>query len=179
MNAITDIGRFIVEIIGFLWPLRIVWQWEQGAYYICGKYWQDVGPGLWPMIPFFMDVKTEGVLPQPFVTPLQTITTKDGGTLTFSATIKIRVLSIGKAYNTVLNWGETAEEDTAASLADELSKVESSRLEPTQRGRLIATCRNVLDKELGTYGLEIEKLRFNNFVRNMKVYRLLQDMVNK
>lgn len=175
MNPITDLGRFIVEIIGYLWPLKIVWQWERGAYYVFGRYWRDVGPFIYPYIPFFTDIRTEGVVRQTFVTPLQTITTKDGGTLTFSASIKLRVVHLGQAYNTVLQWDETALEDACASLADKLADVEVTRFDHTGRGRLIAACRLELDKELGEYGLAIEKLRFNNFVRNMRVYRIFND----
>ena len=172
---IADLLRVLIDIFAFIWPFRLVWQWEMGAYYIFGRYWRDVRPGIYPVIPWFIEVKTEGVVSQTFVTPLQTITTKDGGTLTFSASLKLRVVSLGKAYNNVLQWGETAMEDASAALAEKLSEVEMSRLQPEQRKRLLAACLRLLDSELSDYGLAIERFRFNNFVRNMKVYRLFND----
>lgn len=175
MNMLTDIGRFIMEIIGFLWPLHMVYQWERGAYYVCGRYWMDVNPGVYPAIPWFMEVRAEGCVSQTFVTPLQTITTKDGGTLTFSASFKLRVLDLGQAYNNVLEWGETSTEDTAAALADKLADVDVARLDPANRRSLIAACKKVLDAELKLYGLAVDRLRFNNFVRNMRVYRFFND----
>lgn len=171
----ADLLRILLDVISFIWPLRIVWQWEMGAYYIIGRYWRDVKPGLYPVVPWFMDVRTEGFVSQTFVTPLQTITTKDGGTLTFSASMKLRVVSLGKAYNNVLQWSETAMEDASSALSEKLMDVEVNRLESAGRGRLLASCKQMLSQELEEYGLAIDEIRFNNFVRNMKVYRLFND----
>jgi regulator of protease activity HflC (stomatin/prohibitin superfamily) len=171
----TDLVRLLVEIWGYIWPLKIVWQWERGAFYMEGRYWRDVGPGCYPIIPFLWEIKTEGVVSQTHVTPLQTITTKDGGTLTFSASIKLRVVSLGRAFGEVLNWDETALEDASAALADTLSDVDIPKLDPENRRRLLRTCTAALNKELNVYGLEIDRFRFNNYVRNMRVYRLFSD----
>lgn len=172
---LTDFLRLLLDVIAYLWPFKIVWQWERGSYYIIGKYWRDVGPGCWPKLPFFTDVKTEGVVSGTYGTPLQTITTKDGGTLTFSASMKMRVVDLGKSFNNVLNWDENAIEDASASLADKLADVDASKLEPEARNRLIGACKRALEAELGYYGLAVDRLRFNNFVRNMPVGRLFQD----
>lgn len=172
---LTDFLRLLLDVIAYLWPLKIVWQWERGAFYAFGRYMFDLGPGCWLKVPFFTDIKTEGVVTDTHQTPLQTITTKDGGTLTFSASMKLRVTDLGKSYNNVLNWDETAIEDASASLADKLAEVEADKFDPANRGRLIGACRTTLNNELGAYGITVDRLRFNNFVRNMPVYRLLQD----
>lgn len=175
MNMITDIGRFIVEVIGYLWPLQLVWQWERGAYYICGKYWRDLNPGCYPCIPFFMDVRATGAVSMTFVTPLKTVDLSDGSTLTYSASFKLRIVDLGAAYNNVLDWDETAMEDTAAALSEKLGDVDVARLDVSVRRKLCAACKKMLDAELGEYGLAVDRLRFDNFVRNMPVYRLFND----
>jgi regulator of protease activity HflC (stomatin/prohibitin superfamily) len=177
MNFFTDLGRFILEIIGYLWPLSKVHPWEKGAYYFCGWYLGDVGTGLYPVIPWFLDLRVEGTISMTFVTPLQTITTQDGGTLTYSASVKLRVVNLGQAYNSVLEWHETALEDITAALSEKLAEVDVQRLEPASRGRLIGACKRTLDTELDSYGVGVDRLRFNNFVRNMRVYRLFNDQV--
>lgn len=172
---IKELVDLIVLIVTYLWPFKTVMEWERGAYYINGHFWRDMGPGLKIVIPFFTELKTEGVVPAVFVTPMQTITTKDGGTLTFSAAITVIIENIGKAYNNVLNWDETAMELTSGILAEKLAEVDASKLDPDNRGRLVGGCLTTLRNELSQYGIGIKALRFNNFVRNMKVYRLFND----
>jgi regulator of protease activity HflC (stomatin/prohibitin superfamily) len=151
-----------------------VMTWERGAYYICGRFWRVMGPGLKFVPPFFTELQIEGVVPSVFITPLQTITTRDGGTLTFSAAVTLELEDIGRAHNRVMNWDETALELTSGILAEKLAEVDAPRLDPEKRGRLVSSCVTELQKELGPYGIKVSSLRFNNFVRNMRVYRLLQ-----
>jgi regulator of protease activity HflC (stomatin/prohibitin superfamily) len=170
----NQLWELVKESITYLWPFKIVMAWERGAYYVCGRFWKVMQPGLKIVPPFFTELQIEGAVPTVFGTPLQTITTRDGGTLTFSAAITLELEDIGKAYNRVLNWDETALELASGILAEKLAEVDASRLDPEKRGRLIAACVTELQKELGPYGIKVVTLRFNNFVRNMRVYRLLQ-----
>ena len=171
----NQLWELVKESIAYLWPFRLVMEWERGAYYICGHYWRTVKPGLKIIIPFFTHLEVEGIVPAVFVTPMQSITTKDGGTLTFSAAITVVIEDIGKATNNVLNWDETTMELTSAILAEKLAEVDAGKLDPENRGRLVGSCLTRLRSELSPYGVRVEALRFNNFVRNMKVYRLFND----
>jgi regulator of protease activity HflC (stomatin/prohibitin superfamily) len=174
---VTDFLRLLLEIIQYIWPFRIVWQWEQGCLYICGRYRKTVGPGIYPVIPYFMEVKTDSVVQDPVQTPLQTITLKAGGTLTFSAVVTLEIIDLGKAYNLVVTYENSSLELASAILAEKLTEVEEEQFGPEKRGRLVGACRQALNAKLGEFGVRATELRFNNFVRNMRAYRLLNDQL--
>jgi regulator of protease activity HflC (stomatin/prohibitin superfamily) len=171
-------SEFFTRLLDFLrefWPVRICMQWERANVFRAGKYWKTVGPGWYLVVPFFWDFQSENIVRATYVTPLQTIDTKDGGTLTFSATIQVEVADLRAAQLTVFNYSETAVEDTSALLADTLMRTSASLLTPENRTDLLRKCLGKLQEELGEYGLSIRTLRFNNFMRNMRVYRLFND----
>ena len=169
---LTDIGRFIVEVLEFAWPFRKVMEWEMGVLYVNGRYRRTVGPGVYPIFWWFTEVRTVDVVRDNWTTPLQTITVRDGGTLTFSATVSLEVFDAALATNAVLNNTESAVEDVAAILADTLADLDAARLEPDRRRALLRTCVNTLNETLGTYGTKVTGLRFNNFVRDIRAYRV-------
>lgn len=181
-----DFLRIILDSISYLWPFRIVEQYERGIYVVAGRRvrvpaWlggPDCKPGIpWPIIPFFTDVHTVTVVRATLTTPLQTVTCVDGSTLTFSASAQVEVADANLAFNAVETWKDTAAEDIAAILAEKLSEVEAARLAPESRSRLVGDCRRSLTMQVRDYGIAILSLRFNNFVRNVRVYRLFNDQL--
>lgn len=165
----------LIDSIKYLWPFRIVMQWERCNYYVCGKFWKTMGPGLKLVFPFFTELRYESVVPTIFQTPLQTITLRDGGTLTFSATMTVAVVDLDKAFNSVERWAETSSELASGLLAEKLADTDSNLFEPEKRGRLIGACKQSLGSGLAEYGVKLQALRFNNFVKNMRVYRLFNE----
>lgn len=171
----AELLRALVDVIGYLWPFRIVWEWEAGAYYICGHHWRPVGRGCWPVIPFFCDVKAVNIVPDVYSTGLNDITTKDGGILSFDATVTLVVTDAGAALNSVVNYEETVVETAGAILADTLADLDAERLSPDRRRGLIRTCLTAINREVVGYGVEVTALRFTTFVRDVRTYRLLRD----
>lgn len=169
----TDFLRLVVDVAAFLWPFRIVWQWEAGAYYVCGRYVCRVPPMVWPVVPFFFDVKTVNMVPDVFSTEEQTIEMQDGGTLTFTASVRMRVTDPALALNNVVDHEENAVEDVAAVLAETLADMPPERLDPAKRRGLLRKCELEVNKLLGEYGMEVERIRFTNFLRNIRAYRLI------
>jgi len=169
----AELLRALVDVIGYLWPFRIVWEWEAGAYYVCGRYWKQVGRGCWPVIPFFCDVKTVNIVPDVYSTGLNDITTKDGGILSFDATVTLVVTDAAAALNSVVNYDETVVEVAGAILADTLADLDAERLDPERRRGLIRTCLTAVNREANEYGVEVTAIRFTTFVRRCKTIRLL------
>lgn len=169
----TDFVRLLVEIIGFIWPFRMVDQWEAGVYYVFGKATRVVGPGVWPVVPWFMEVRTVNVVPDVFSTEEQTIELQGSGTLTFSASVRLRVTDASLALNHVVDHEDNAVEDVAAVLADTLAEMPEERLEPEKRRALLRRCIIDVNKVTGAYGIEVEAIRFTNFIRDVRAYRLI------
>lgn len=174
----ADFLRLVLDAIQFVWPFRIVQQWQRGGYYVFGRWWREVGPGLYPILPWFTELREESIVPAVVSTGRQDITLQDGTLLSFSASATVRVFDINLAINSVDSYTETTQELIAAILAEKLAEVDAVRITPDKRGRLISDLRRWVDTEARVFGVEVSKLRFNSFVTNIPVLRLLQDTGN-
>lgn len=173
----TDLLRLLVDVFGLLWPFRVVRAWEHGVQYVWGRYWRTVGPGVYPVIPWFMDVLPVSVVPSAWGTPLQTITLRDGRTLTFSALATLRVVDPAAALNEVQEWQETTMEVVSGILANRLAEEEtdSFKSEYGRRKNLLERLRKEAAEEATKYGISVEMIRFTNFAVGLRAHRLLLD----
>lgn len=175
MKTVGEFLKLVLDSIQFLWPLRVVDQWERGGYYVCGRWWKEVGPGLKVIIPWFTHVETVSVAYALAGTGREDVTMRDGTTLSFSAMATLRVVDVYKALNDVEHYHDSTQELVGSYLADKLAEVEPDRLTPEKRTRLFGDLRRGLAAEAAEFGVEVTKLRFTSLVTNVKTYRLLMD----
>ena len=171
----SEFLRLLLDSIAYLWPFRMVKEWQRGGYYWFGRYRREVGPGVWPVVPWFSEVHEVDVCEAIVGTARQDITMKDGTMCSFTASATVRVVDVRLALNAVDQYRETAQEAVAAVLAERLAQVESERLDPERRGRLFGDLRRWVAEELAPYGIEVTKLRFTSFIVNAKAHRLIVD----
>ena len=167
--------RLLIEIATLLWPFRIVSHWQQGCYYVCGRFWKCVGPGLYPVLPWFCEVIEVSMVPAIVGTGRQDLTLKDGRTLSFSATAWAQVTDAEKAVNGVDDYRETTQELLTSVLADKLVSVDVERLETEKRGRLLSDLQSWAAKEAEPFGIDISKVRFTSFILGARTYRVVTD----
>lgn len=172
-----DLWRAVVDSIQYLWPLRLVHTWEMAGYYIFGRCYWIVGPGLYPVIPWFMDVKCTSCVRAIVGTGRQDITLLDGSFLSFSATVWAQVVDARKALNEVDEPHSTTQELLASLLADTLAETPVDRLRGSRRriNNLFAQLEESLREEAATFGVAVSELRFTSFVLGAKAHRLLID----
>lgn len=164
-------------MVSLLWPFKVVHKWEKGVWYIWGRYVGTVGPGIYPYLPFFMDLRPVSVVKSSWGTTMQTITLRDNRTLTFSAMVTLKVEEPDKALNNVEEWPETTIETVSGLLAEELAAVEPDKFEPQggKRRNLLKLLVDEANKETLEYGVRVLSIRFNNFAIGLRAYRLLMD----
>ena len=172
-----ELLRLIIDLLTPLWPLRIVWEWQRGLYYIAGRCMGEVGPGVKAVVPYICDVKCVSIVPEIYTTPLQTITLRDKSNLTYSASLTVVVKNPRAAYNLIGHYEETIVELAARILSDGLADADPERFDPARgkRERVIDELRQEINKAASLYGLEITGLGMNNFARNVRTIRLLLD----
>lgn len=171
----SDFLKIILDSINFLWPFRRVEQWEVGGYYVFGRWYREVGPGVWPIVPWFCDVITCSTAEAIVGTGRQDITLQDKSMLSFAATAVVRVVDAYKALNLVDQYHQTMQELLSSALADKLATVDPARFEPEKRGRLAADLQRWVAEEAIQYGIEVKKVRFTSFLTNVKSHRLIID----
>lgn len=158
----ADLLRLVVELASLLFPFRLVHTWERGLFFAFGRCLnRRLPPGVYPVVPWFTDVKTVSVVPSVHQTPVQTI-----GDTTFSLSLVLRVLDPWKAYNTLEVWAESSVELASAVAAAYLR--ESGSEVPD-----VEAMRARLNEELAPHGVVVERLRFNDLVSGAPVVRLL------
>lgn len=172
-----ELVRLAIDLLGNLLPFRIVWQWQRGLFFICGRYQWTTGPGLKLIVPYFMDVKPISITPEISTTPLQTITLRDGKTLAYSASITVIVTDPDRAFNRVGHHTETIVELAARILSEGLADADPERFDPARgkRDRLLLEQRDAINEIAIEFGMQVTSLGLNNFVRNVRTFRLLND----
>lgn len=172
MNFFTQLLEWIKE----MWPLRKVEPWERGFYLIWSQVRRKVGPGIWPVVPYFMDVASLSVAVARAKTPLLTIKLLSGKQLCFSASARVRVVDPELAIVNVQDYQETAGEELEAKLAEALSEAPMDRFDTIQRRRnFITKARAELNETLAEYGIEVIEIQFTNWIEDERIIRLLQD----
>jgi regulator of protease activity HflC (stomatin/prohibitin superfamily) len=177
----------VILIIRYLWPFRKVEQFQRGVIYVWArhhKHWParkedwTIGPGVWPVIPYFTEIRTASSVLGVVGTPLLQITASDGTPITFSAAMTWRIFDVARAWNETDHIGETSQELLAAVCSEKLAEVEADRLDPDRRKRLIASMREWLNKEMDFMGAEVTALRFTNFAVGKQTIRTLRIMTD-
>lgn len=171
----TELARFVVELLQTLWPLREVSAWCQGVRFWLNRPVAVLEPGVYWVVPYFGDVREVSVVPAVITTPMCTITLADQATCTYALSATIKVIGPREALCEIDDYLETSQELLTAIPAEVLSEVESAKLAPLARGRLLGGLRTRLNNELRPAGMEITALRFTNFVIGAKTYRLITD----
>lgn len=171
----SDLLRVLGEWIAFLWPLRKVIQWDRGLLYRNGRFRRELGPGVYPILPWFHEIRMFSVVPGIVQTPRLDLTLSDGKMVTLQASATVRVVDLAKAVNTVDAYMETTQELITAVLAEKVAEVAADRLSPEKRGRLLGDLRRWVAEAAAEYGVEVSKLRFTTLVMNPRPFRLLGD----
>ncbi len=172
------LAKLLLDLVTLLWPFHVVRQWEQGLYYVNGRFQWQCSPGLKVVVPYFCDVKCISMVPEIETTPLQTVTLRDGKTLTYSASLTIQVVDAEKAYNRVGHWSETIIELAAGVVSACLADADPVRIvDPTRKKRenLLDEIRDEINAVASAYGVEVRALRLNNFALGIRTIRLLMD----
>ena len=172
MNALV---QAIIEWVRLLWPFALIDQWEQGVYYVCGHSWKVVGPGVYPVLPWFMEIRAVTMAPAILQTERIDVTLHDGSIASFAATATVRVIDPKAALNKIDNYHEATLALIASSLADRIARVDVARLEADKRPRLATDLARWITEEAREFGVEVTKVRFTSFIRKVRVYRLLND----
>ena len=179
----SELFSLLKELVIYLWPFRIVSEWERGLYLVFGKHYTrwpihptgTLQPGLKVVVPFFTEVVETSVVRDPDSTPLQHITLKDGSALSFSVTVVYETFDVKLALLTVADYTKSVMELATAILCEKLADVDPERLHPDKRGRLLSDLLRWVNDGTQDFGVKVVSLRFTNFVRNPRTLRLLAD----
>lgn len=166
MTAIIDLLRSFWRL--FIWWV-VVMPWELAIRVRLGKQRQRLGPGLSFRIPYADVIFKQSVRLRFATTMPQTVSTRDGFTLTVSGQLGYTIVDIDKLYDT-LQQGENALRAMAqGAIARYVFDHNLGDCAPAQIE--IGVARML---QLGDCGLEYHTLQLTTFCR-VKTYRLIMD----
>lgn len=170
-----ELLQLVLSSIEYLWPFVIVHEWEQGSYYIFGKYWKTFGPGVYFRVPFFTRMIEISVAPHILKTPRMDLTLADGTGVSLSVSAWMRVTDVAKATNTVNDWEHTTHDLMQTVVADKIAEIGADRLASNKRRALLNILTGLVQAEASEYGVDVMHVRFTSMVLKVRTLRLLND----
>jgi hypothetical protein len=163
----------IVELLRSFWRLFIWWvviqPWEEGIRVRLGKHRKRLHPGVSFRMPYLDAVyKQSNRLRWTTMTP-QTVTTRDGHTLTVSGQLGYRITNIDTLYDRLHQAENGVRSIAQGAIAEYIHTHELNECRPhdVSNGALATL-------NLGHYGMEADRIQLTTFCR-VKTYRLIMD----
>ena len=161
--------EFLSQFWKSLRPWVIVQPWQQGVRVRLGRWRKTLGAGVHLKLPIADAVFVQSIRRR--IAPLytQTVTTKDGKTTSFTASVAYAITDVGKLYDTLHHAEDSIKHLAMAALARDI------------RSRTLNECNQLTietvvarDLDLGQYGLSDARVYLLSFA-TVKTYRLIND----
>lgn len=166
----------LLEILAAIWPLVSISTFQRGGYYLLGHYKAELAPGIYWRTPFFEQILEVSIAPAIASTPRLDLTLRNGELFSCAVSGWCQVVDTERALNSVDQFNESATEALAAVCAERLADVDSDRLKPENRKRLLGDLKKWVNEETLEFGVEFTKLRFVSYVPKPRNLRLMQDI---
>lgn len=173
--------RILLDSITYLWPLRIVKEYERGVFYCFGRVLRtkfflfSSAPGVKLVLPFFCELKSYSVVEQVFTLPRQPIRLRDGKTITLRGVVVCEIDDIYAAELNVSNYTESTHEIAMCTIADYISEFTAEDIESKSRRRILSTLKDRIQKDVAHYGFKVSRVSFSQFLLPQRVYHLIND----
>jgi len=160
--------RELLQTIGqlFTW-LVIVAPWEQALRIRCGKHVHRLTAGVYLRIPFIDRVYRQPTRRRVSVIRPQTLTTRDGCSVTLTASFGYTISNLELLYRTLHDAHDTIEMEVAGRIAEHVSDV---KLADVSVSSIVTHLASHID--LTRYGLTSQEFNVVSFVV-AKTYRLI------
>lgn len=147
----------------------IIQPWEQGIRTRNGNSTKLLNKGIYFKLPYFDSVYVQESRLRIGDTPTQTVTTKDGKTITISSAIGYSIDNIEQLYNTLYHPETTISNISSSETATYIFSKNADEINPTEIEKVVLEKLNSLD-----YGLKFEYFKITSFAI-ARTYRLIQD----
>ena len=191
---LADFLKTLIQFIEFLWPLKVVRQWESGLYMWCGKIitpWRilafrlrplpgvDLGPGIYLTLPFFGDVHAVSLAWDFVESGRFDVTLKDNRQLSCEVVAQMRVVDPRAAWLGFDDYSIDRRKMLRAVASEMLQEAEPERFAPERRGRLLgASLLGAIRSGAEPLGHEVASVRVPTFILGSRTLRLLTEQAS-
>jgi len=164
MTPIKELIEYLMKI--FRWWVSVL-PWERGLRIRLGKKVKLLNPGFHFRFPFFDTVYIQTIRMRVVSIPPQTITTKDGQTLTITLVVGYSIDDIQKVFNTIHQPEATICNLVSGEASDYVSQNNTCSPKIIQEQIL----KNIIPLD---YGIKFEYIKVTGYAI-VKTFRLIQD----
>lgn len=165
----NEIVNFIKQFIGIFKIWVIVAPWEQAARIRLGKYITPLASGIHLKLPFIDTVILESIRFRVSCNDRQTVTCRDGKSITFSVSIGYSIDNVITLYNTLHHGEDTIRNLVRSISSDYVASIVSGNFSMEELKRHVDTTLS-----LEKYGLSNVVIFVSDFAF-VKAYRLIGD----
>ncbi len=152
-----------------LWPVKIVRVYQRGVRFRNGTVTEPaLPPGHYYFWPFFWAIEVVDVVEDVLDLPSQSITTKDGKMVTFSANVSFEVTDAVALYTEVQDFDENLSRIACGHLAMRVREWEWIELQESQR-KLESSLRDTLTTRVKGWGVKIIECRLTDLVQARQI----------
>jgi regulator of protease activity HflC (stomatin/prohibitin superfamily) len=160
MNIIKDILDFLRQF----WPFEIVYAYQRGVRFWCGKDTAELQPGLYMFVPFFGHIETVNVKTDTLQIQNQNLTTRDGTGISVSANMTYQVVDARAAYVNVQAFVNNIADECRTALATRIRDHDYADL-LAEQDDLEAECLETINAAAGEWGVEVIHVGLADFIR--------------
>lgn len=166
MDFLNTILNWVTNI--FTWWV-VIMPWEQGIRVRLGKHIKKLNPGMFFKIPIIDSVFLQTIRKRMINVPIQTLTTKDGKTITLMISIGYSINDVLTLYNTLYHPETTIQCIIMNKISEYVSNNNTEDCTPNKLCGIITSV-----NELNQYGISNLELNLLNYAI-VRTYRLIQD----
>jgi len=166
MNSLFEFIRRFAEI--FIW-WTVVQPWEGAIRVRFGRHTKTLSPGVHLRIPYVDSIYRQTIRLRFCMMGVQTLSTKDGKTVTLAASVGYKISDVGKLYDTLHHAEETIRQLAMSEIA---RFIQCRPIEECSPGEI----ENAVSKTLclDQYGITSDGIRLTDFAV-VRTYRLIND----
>lgn len=166
MNQVKDFLDYLLNAIK-IWI--IIQPWEAGLRIRSGKHIKKLKGGIYFRIPYLDSVYVQQARLRVVSIPVQTLTSKDGKTITLSATMGYQITDIEQLYLKLYHPEMTLANMGMSEVADFIYQNDVKDLHPHEIEKSVLAKFNTDE-----YGVKVSEFRLTNFAI-VRTYRLIED----
>lgn len=169
MNLLNSIADFLAKLLNWWFT---VMPWEQAIHVRRGNRAKVKGPGLYLQIPFIDRVYLQTTRMRMVDVPMQTMSTKDGSTVTVKSCLGYAIADIEKLYQTLFHPEMTLCSMVQGRVGEYIRENIVADITP---GKIERAVNDIVKSD--DYGLKDVNVRITTFAI-VKTFRLMQDGSN-
>ena len=165
----NQVQQFLEYIFNSFKIWIIIQPWEAGLRVRMGKHIKKLKGGMYFKIPYLDSVYVQEIRLRVLSMPIQTLTSKDGKSITMAASMGYIINNIEKVYQTLYHPELTLVNMAMAEITEYIANTDASLISFVDIQDRIKSKINEQD-----YGIDIQYYKMNNFAI-VRTYRLIQD----